>query len=236
MMAHQNTLCLQLGSSNGYLVPAREGYVLVDGGLPAVGWSRLQQDLQRHNLTPAAIKLVVVTHVHYDHVGALHALKQATGVPIMCHRVEADLLRKGTVVIPPGATAYGKVVHGVGSALARWGGLGFQPVAVDHVVQGGEALTAYGLDAQILHTPGHSAGSITVLGINGDAFVGDVAANHYPLQRGPLYPPFLGDRAMLLESWRKLLAAGARRIYPGHGRPFAAERLLVWLDDHESLE
>lgn len=215
-----------LGNSNAYLVPAEDGYVLVDAGLPGIAWPALRRGLARQRIDPQRIRLIVVTHVHFDHVGALARIKAASGAPVMVHASEADLLQRGTVVIPPGANGYGRMAHRVGTAVVQAGLLRFTPVTPDLVVEDCTPVDNFGLHAQVIHTPGHTAGSLSLV-VEDAAFVGDLAANHLPWGHGPVLPPFFGDRAALETSWRRVLAGGAARIYPGHGPSFPAQ----WLQD-----
>ncbi len=223
-MAITAPLRLRMGWSNSYLIPAAEGVILIDAGLYGMA-GRVIRALAAHGLPPDAIRLIVVTHVHLDHVGALRAIEERCGAPVMVHQAEADLLRLGKVVVPHGTTRYGKIATTVLAGLARLTRLRFGPYRAEHVVGGGESLADFGLAATIIHTPGHTDGSITVLCDNGDAFVGDLAANHYPFGLGPIYPPFGDDGEAIYTSWQRLLAAGAIRLYPGHGAPFPAARI-----------
>jgi len=77
----------------------------------------------------------------------------------------------------------------------------------------------------VLHTPGHTMGSVSVLLETGDAFVGDLAMNGLPLRIGPGMPPLAEDAVAVKDSWRLLLEKGAKRIYPAHGQPFGTEVL-----------
>jgi glyoxylase-like metal-dependent hydrolase (beta-lactamase superfamily II) len=57
----------------------------------------------------------------------------------------------------------------------------------------------------------------------GEAFVGDLAMNRFPLRLSPGLPIFAEDQAAVVESWRSLLDQGATTVYPAHGKPFPAE-------------
>ena len=87
----------------------------------------------------------------------------------------------------------------------------------------GFSLAEFGIPGKVIHTPGHSSGSISVLLETGDAFVGDLAMNGFPLRIGPGLPIFADDLQKVKESWKMLLDRGAKMIYPAHGNPFSAE-------------
>jgi len=75
----------------------------------------------------------------------------------------------------------------------------------------------------VFPTPGHSAGSVTVLLDTGEAFVGDMAMNGLPLRLGPGLPAFAVDLPGLKESWKSLLDRGVKTIYQSHGKPVSVE-------------
>jgi glyoxylase-like metal-dependent hydrolase (beta-lactamase superfamily II) len=87
------------------------------------------------------------------------------------------------------------------------------------------SLAKYGIPGKIIHTPGHSMGSVSVLLETGDAFVGDLAMNGFPLRLSPGLPIFADDLRKVKESLKLLLDMGARTIYPAHGKPFSVEIL-----------
>ena len=64
---------------------------------------------------------------------------------------------------------------------------------------------------------------MSVLLDTGEAFVGDLAMNKFPLRFSPGLPIFAEDQAAVVESWRSLLDQGATTVYPAHGKPFPAE-------------
>ncbi|MBA4323163.1 MAG: hypothetical protein C0408_10140, partial [Odoribacter sp.] len=85
------------------------------------------------------------------------------------------------------------------------------------------SLTDFGVDGKIIHTPGHTPGSISVLLKTGEAFVGCMAHNGLPFRFSPGLPIYAQDINKVKESWKMLIARGARIIFPGHGSNFPVE-------------
>jgi glyoxylase-like metal-dependent hydrolase (beta-lactamase superfamily II) len=88
-------------------------------------------------------------------------------------------------------------------------------------------LPSLGLGAKILHTPGHTEDSISVLFPNGDCLVGDAIMN-WPLNflgSNP-FPILIQDHIALKTSWDKLKTSGAKRLFPAHGKPIDIESLV----------
>jgi glyoxylase-like metal-dependent hydrolase (beta-lactamase superfamily II) len=90
------------------------------------------------------------------------------------------------------------------------------------------SLNAYGIPGVVIHTPGHTAGSVSVLLDDGRALIGDLAMNGLPsLSFRPRLPIVAQDLPQLARSWRLLCEAGATIVYPGHGAPFPAQSLTM---------
>jgi glyoxylase-like metal-dependent hydrolase (beta-lactamase superfamily II) len=214
---------IPLGVGLTYLLLGEEGRgVLVDAG--ASGSRKgFPKALERLSVNPERIELVVVTHGHWDHMGCAGFIREMTGARIAMHASEKDRLEKGSPVTPPGATWWGRVFRllaGLMSALNR-----VPPTPVDIVVQDeGMSLEPYGVAGKILHTPGHSPGSLSVVLDTGEAFVGDLAMNGPPLRIGPGYPAFAENPDLVEPSWNRVVAAGGRTIFPAHGKPFPADQ------------
>jgi len=95
---------------------------------------------------------------------------------------------------------------------------------IDLVINEAElSLESWGVPGKLIHTPGHTPGSLTLLLETGEAFVGDLGMNGLPLRWSPGLPVFAEDMDMVRDSWRNLLRQGAETIYPAHGEPFAAD-------------
>ncbi len=100
----------------------------------------------------------------------------------------------------------------------------FPPVTVDITLEDGDfPLNEYGIRGKVIPTPGHSPGSVSILLDSGEAFVGDLAMNKFPLRLTAGLPIFAEDVSGLKASWKRLLDQGAKTIYPAHGDPFPAE-------------
>jgi glyoxylase-like metal-dependent hydrolase (beta-lactamase superfamily II) len=213
---------IRLGLCNTYLIRGKEGAVLVDAGQS--GWKKaFFRYLKTRGMAPEDIRLIVITHVHFDHVGNLKALAERCGCPVAIHSNEAHLLRQGEVVHPTGTNLFGNVAASLGRGLAPF--LKFAAVKPDIIVAEELSLEQFGVSGKIISTPGHTPGSLSVLLPNGTACVGDLAANHYPGCIGPIVPPFADNMNTLFDSWDLLLRAGAKTICPGHGAPFSSEHL-----------
>jgi hydroxyacylglutathione hydrolase len=178
---------------NCFLVRPQDGEraVIVDPGDEA---PRLLQTIQDAGVTLDAILL---THTHFDHVGAVAPIARATGAPVYCPRIEVPVLQDVMAYVP-------------------WPGFGpFESWDPEQTVQGGETLELAGLTLDVLHTPGHSPGHVTyaVRG-EGTLFSGDVlfqsSVGRTDLPGGD-GPTLLRSIAMLLERFDD-----ETRVYPGH--------------------
>ncbi len=222
-MAVQTTVQItpiSLGIVNSYVLKAA-GVVAIDAGVRGQG-DRLARALARAGIRPSDVKLIVLTHGHWDHIGSARDFKALTGAKLAMHEADRACLEQGLIRLPQGVTRWGKAFIGIQRLLRTT--ITIPRASVD-VILGDEPLSLadYGIPGRILFTPGHSFGSVSVLLDSGEAFVGDLAMNGFPLRRGPGLPILAEDPAAVIDSWHRLLDAGARTIYPGHGTPFPAE-------------
>ena len=100
------------------------------------------------------IEAILLTHCHFDHIGAVAPVARATGAPVYCPEIERPVLSDVMRWVPPG---FGP----------------FESYEADHTLAGGERLQLAGLDIEVLFTPGHSPGHLTYA-IPGVLLSGDV--------------------------------------------------------------
>jgi hydroxyacylglutathione hydrolase len=151
--------------------------------------------LQRHGLT---VRQIVITHAHIDHVGGAALLKKATGAPVLLNQQDMDLLAMMEM-------------------QAGWLGVETPEVAPpDASAEDGLAVGLPTLPAEVLHTPGHTPGSICLLFpeqellLAGDTlFAGSIGRTDLPGGNGRLILRSLHDRLLVLPD--------ATRVVPGHG-------------------
>lgn len=208
-----------MGICNIYLLgPVKGRYILIDAGVK--GKEKLFfRNLKRWNIAPSQIAYIIITHAHHDHIGALHAIKEATGAGVIIHEKEAHILKQGIITIPRGFTHFGKIMSFLGKKFLE-GRQAFEPIHAEHQVGHGEySLDDFGFPLSIIHTPGHTDGSISVVDKSSpQTFVGDAMFNVPLLPAGRIHPPFADDATLLPGSWENLLKYSARYYYPAHGR------------------
>lgn len=211
---------IPLGICNTYLL-AGDGYVLVDAGPPRKE-KALRAALAKLEVAIDDIRLIVITHGHWDHVGSAARITAATGAKLAMSEHERTWLEEGKIALPPGRGVWGSILAGVGHLTRPFSKI--ETASVDILLGDDElSLADWGVPGRIIATPGHSPGSVSVLLDDGTAFVGDMAMNGFPLRRGPGLPIFAEDLDQLRQSWRALLALGVTSVHPAHGDGFSAE-------------
>jgi len=215
-------------SINTFYLIKDKGAILVDAGWKGCAKS-LQKVLQKYEIAPEQIRLIIPTHGDFDHAGGAGELKALTGAKIAVHKKDREMVEKGIFHWPYGVTRWGKVSRAMMIPILQRI-VKPPPMRVDLVLDDdGLSLNDYGIDGEIVYTPGHTYGSVSVLLKSGDAFVGCMAHNRMPLVTKPSLPIYALDMEMLKESWKKVLDKGVQTIYPGHGNPFPVEKITRYL-------
>ncbi len=215
---------LVTGITNSYLIIGQRA-MIVDAGAP--GTARVfRRALRELHIAPHDLSLIVCTHGHWDHCGELEMLRAMTGSPVLAGSPDHLLIQNGTIDFPPAIGAWGRVVslfvRSVYMPRAR-----LKAFPVDIVLEHKQmSLEPYGIAGKIIHTPGHTRGSLSALLDTGDAVIGDLAGGGFPVRFGPGPMPLGDSRDMMVQSMHLLLEHGARRFLPGHGRPFDRRKVI----------
>lgn len=225
-MSESRIVRIPMGHSNAYLVVNGEHSALVDAGVSGK-LDKITDALKSQNLAPNDINLIIMTHTHYDHCGTLSELKKLTGAQIVVQAEEASNLREGFTPLPRGTRWYSKAIVFLGDRLLPSRAGSFDPVEPDIVVEESCDLNQYGLPGTAVHTPGHTAGSMSILVDGEHALVGDTM---FHIFKNSAMPPLANDVPELLGSWERLLETGCERFYPGHGSPFSRDLLKASLE------
>ncbi|ETA69113.1 Zn-dependent hydrolase, glyoxylase [Methanolobus tindarius DSM 2278] len=222
-MSEQSKACnitpIPMGKSNAYLVSAPDLVILIDTGC-SKNLKPLKQVLRQKELQITDIDYIVVTHAHYDHVGHLAEIKEKSGAKVLAHRDAVDYLKNGHTPFPKGTMLLFKIISNAGNRFFSVGGK-FTPVEPDILIEGDYDLLKSEPTIRIIHTPGHTSGSVCLIINDESAIVGDTLFNVLP---ETVYPPFANDENELIKSWEKLLATGCSVFYPGHGKPFSRDK------------
>ncbi len=222
-------LPIKLGITNCYLIRGGDDYILVDAG-PPKSISTFIQKLKQLMIDPTRIKLIFITHAHFDHMGSLAEISALTGGISAMHHQDKELVEKGMVIMPGGIGLWGSFLTVFLWAMKSQVKKNIKPTLVDRALEEKPfSLESFQINGKILPTPGHTAGSMSLVLNSGEAFVGDTAMSGFPRLTGP-GPFVLGDDLKAMKrSWQLLLDHGARWIYPSHGKPFDAEFFRKYL-------
>jgi glyoxylase-like metal-dependent hydrolase (beta-lactamase superfamily II) len=178
-----------------YLVRSGEQAALIDAGCGS-GHARLVENIATVLPGDVRITYLFLTHCHYDHVGGAASLKQKYGCKIVAHQLDAAYLENGDSQV----------------TAASWYGAKFQPLTIDHKIEGHKEIFRVGKQAlSAYHCPGHSPGSlIYVVTVENQKilFGQDV--------HGPLDRSLLSNREDYIRSLKFMMGLKADILCEGH--------------------
>lgn len=196
-------------SSNSYLVKNKEKGIIIDTSFNNKK-DEILENLKK-NIDLDKVSLIILSHTHYDHTGCVKFLKKyLKNAKVVVHESEAHLLEKGKCEIPKGNTISSSVVSYFGSKLNEYTSFAtYEPITPDIKVRKSYKIKGFG---EVLHTPGHSKGSMSVV-IGDMAFVGDMMNYNW----NKVYNPLADNEDLNIFQWKRLLDMGIKTFYPGHG-------------------
>ncbi len=187
-------LCLPLGDMQANCILLKDeatgiGAVVDPGG-------DAPQILLKCQSEGITLRYILLTHAHFDHMMALEELRALTGAPLALHTLEAQTL-----------------LHPNLTYMAQFAGVSEPPKPAEILLSDGDVLTIGNTALEVLHTPGHTVGSVCYKA-GGDLITGDTLFLG-SIGRCDLYG---GDEQVMAQSLRRLASMdGDYKVWPGHG-------------------
>ena len=208
------------GYVNAYALEDDDGLTLIDTGLPQRA-PRVAAATRVLGRSADAVKTILITHHHTDHVGSLADLVRLTGATVYVHPADAPIVRGDRP--PPGpnrATLSGRVL---GSLIMRLSNSRADPARVDCELADGQELDIAG-GVRAIHTPGHTAGQTSFLWNRhgGVLIAGDAAGARGRMVAAPtgaVFGMFTEDLGEAERSFRRLGELDFEVAVFGHGNP-----------------
>ena len=219
----ENIRQIKLGFVNVFLIRLKDGYILIDTGLNS-SWNELENELLRLNVLPDYLKLVILTHADQDHYGNCKNLQDKYGIKIAMHKDDYPLVESGKIMkrtIKPILFRTLFRLMSIRNIFIKRSQekIRFKP---NYFLSDGASLVKFGLDAKVIHIPGHTKGSIAILTKDLDLFVGDTFTN----RKRPM-PAYIVENQMELDnSIERIKSLYPKKIYVGHGDPFLLRELM----------
>lgn len=198
---------IKCGNSNCYIIENGTNGILVDTGKKEF----LEKVIKA--CEPYDMKLVVLTHAHFDHAENAAQISEMLGIPIAMHENDRNLIQSNTNQSLSAANILGKIV--LSASLKEFSVRTMPKFEPNILLCDGDSLSDYGISARVIALPGHTAGSVGIDVDHKDLIVGDALMNMFY----PTVSMLFHDRDNMLESARKISNMGSRTIHFGHGKP-----------------
>jgi hydroxyacylglutathione hydrolase len=203
---------LPLAGTNAYVISGTH-HVLIDTGAERLR-PALLTGLSQLGLGGQDLSLMLATHAHATSIGSAAFLQHQYQVPIGIHGADAPILASGF-------NRRVSIREPIAALISLFGDSRFEAVAPDVVFGHTSSLSAYGIAGTVVHTPGHTIGSVSVVLPGGDAIVGDLlmgggfGGRLWPSRPSRHY--FAEVPARVARSLALLQRLGVQRLHPGTG-------------------
>ncbi len=195
------------GTDNCYIVADGNNAILIDTA------SKANLDMVISECDKYDMKLIVLTHVHFDHAENAAELSRRYNIPVAIHKIDEELFESFDNQPLKSYGLVGFVVLGLSLKVLRNTKVERPENLI--FVSDGDDLSSYGVNAKIIELPGHTYGSIGIDVEEKHLFVGDELDNWITPGVGHLYT----DLEAIKKSAGKLRKLGERTVYYGHGKP-----------------
>lgn len=198
---------IKCGNGNCYIIENGANAILVDTGKKEYVNRVLEA------CKPYSIKLLVLTHAHFDHAENAAQISEELDIPIAMSEKDCNLIESNNNQELFAETFLGKIVLSV--SLKDFSARPMRAFHPDILLKDKDSLSDYGINASIVSLPGHTNGSIGIDVDNKHLIVGDALMNMFY----PTVSMLFHNKNEMLESARKISGIGTRTIYFGHGKP-----------------
>ncbi len=202
-------------TDNCYIVESEGNSILVDTGSGEF-YETVAKECRKYNL-----RLIVLTHIHFDHAENAAKLSEEFDVPVAFNKSDEELFDDYDAQPLMSYGLVGRIVLGLSLKVLRETKVR-KPEKIVYISDGDD-LSSYGIDAKVIALPGHTDGSIGVDVEEQSLLVGDALDNWISPATGHLY----NNIENLKESAEKIRSLGERTIYYGHGNPTANKFKLL---------
>ncbi len=224
---------LPFGMINCFLIKGETKHILVDTGVPN-SEAKIIKQLNKHNIKLEDIGLIIITHGHIDHFGSAKELKDILKVPILVHDLDKKALQTGKSMfetLKPNNKIWDIILK---PKLAKDKASSCLP---DIILNSNEEydLSIYGINGKVIHTPGHTPGSLSIVLENGDAIIMDLASSGILLggiafNSRMKHPPFHDNLEQVKNSLDTILSLNTERFYLGHGNSVSKKSIISYID------
>lgn len=208
------------GRSNAFLLSCEGNHVLIDTGRTN-SFRRLNRNLDQLQVPKDGLAALVLTHAHFDHAENARRMQDTHQTALIIQQEESNDLSRGANPVIHGTNHLTKALTDLLGervlALAH-----YTPAPADTTFDETLDLNPFGVNAYLLHTPGHSPGSASVIVNREIALVGDALIGEFP---NAVFPPFADQPVIMIQSWKKLLDTGCSLFLPAHGGGITRELL-----------
>lgn len=215
---------INVGLVNVFLI---NSCVLVDTGVKNND-IKIINAIKQFGINPKDIKLIILTHGHSDHMGGYRELVKETNAELLIHDIEYKQI-KGQILdeIKP-TTVIGKLVSKKSEKQNSTIDID-KDFSADIIIEDDFDLITYGVNGKVIHTPGHTKGSVSVLLDNGDAIIGDNLMAFISFLK-PKKPFIAYDVKKVKSSILKLIDKGATTFYLSHGKSYDISIIKTVID------
>lgn len=197
-----NVLLLTNGKNNILIDTSRTGY---------------RESIFRNLATLGVTKLdaLFLTHTHFDHAENASLIKKEFGAKVIVNKLEENNLKNGSNPPIEGTILPSKIIVSLfGKFVLKR--MKYEPCEADFTFEEKFDMADFGFNAYLLHTPGHTPGSSSIIIDDDIAIVGDAMFGIFP---NSIFPPYGENPVQLIKSWGKLLETNCRLFIPAHGSP-----------------